>query len=374
MLTPSRIAPLCMARHSTKPEQAAVAVSERSSRGTATVEGSGDRRPMVDRVNRLLDSGHESVERRMRFDVVDRRIAAVRRFNRFYTQKIGVLQEGLLQSPFSLTEVRVLYELAHRDEPPSAARLSSDLGLDPGYLSRILRSFARRALVARRISPSDRREALLSLTAKGRRALGPLEVRSSEEIRRLLGQLSEPQQARVVASMAAIEHDLGAGREEEPYVLRPHRPGDIGWVIERHGALYAEEYSFDEQFEALVARIAARFLERYDVRRERCWIAERHGERIGSVFVVRHTRTVAKLRMLLVEPRARGLGLGARLVDECIRFARDAGYARLTLWTQSILRAARHLYARAGFRLVHEERQRAFGQDLVSETWELRLR
>jgi DNA-binding MarR family transcriptional regulator/GNAT superfamily N-acetyltransferase len=284
-----------------------------------------------------------------------------------------VLQEGLLQGSFSLTEVRVLYELAHR-EGPAASDLSRDLGLDAAYLSRMLRAFQRRGLVKKRRSALDGRSSLLSLTQAGSKALAPLEERARQEIAALLRNLSAGQQRRVLDSMKAIEGLLGAGAARGPlFLLRPHRPGDIGWVVERHGDLYASEYGWDERFEALVARIAGQFLERHDPQRERCWIAEREGERIGSVFLVRGTRRVAKLRLLLVEPSARGMGVGGRLVEECIRFARLSGYRKLTLWTQSVLTAARRIYQSAGFRLVGEKRHRSFGHDLVGETWDLEL-
>ncbi|MFL5312013.1 MAG: GNAT family N-acetyltransferase [Myxococcales bacterium] len=310
----------------------------------------------------------------MRATSLARRVDAVRSFNRFYTQKIGVLNETLLRSAFSLAESRVLYELAHREDP-TASQLAKDLALDPAYLSRILRSFEERALVRKRRSPRDGRSALLSLTPAGSRALSPLEERAREEIALLLRELPASGQGRLVESMRSIEALLGTGAQRAPaYVLRPHQPGDIGWVVERHGALYASEHGWDERFEGLVARIAGEFLEGHDPRRERCWIAERDGERIGCVFLVTGSRRVAKLRLLLVEPTARGLGLGGRLVDECIGFARLAGYRTLTLWTQSILGAARRIYQRAGFRLVREEPHQSFGHDLIGETWEVDLR
>lgn len=303
----------------------------------------------------------------------DRCVAAVRRFNRFYTQKIGVLEEGLLKSPFSLTQARVLYELAHRDRP-TATELCRDLGLDAGYLSRVLRDFEKRGLVAREPSEADGRQSLLHLSPRGLEAFAPLDARSRDEIGTMLRGLPPGDQRRLVEAMETVEALLGAGPEARaPYLLRPHRPGDMGWVVQRHGVLYSREYGWDERFEALVASIVARFIERYDPKRERCWIAEKDGENVGSVFVVKQTKTVAKLRLLLVDPKARGLGIGARLVDECVRFARDAGYRKLTLWTNSVLVAARRIYEKAGFRLVHAEPHRSFGQDLVGETWDLDL-
>jgi len=306
---------------------------------------------------------------------LEQRVEAARRFNRFYTRQIGVLHEGAYHSPFSLTEVRVLYELAHRDQP-TATMLGRDLGLDAGYLSRILRGFERRGLVLKTRSPADGRQSHLSLTAPGRKVFGPLNARSHDEVAAMLGGLSAAAQARVVGAMQTIERLLGDGAESLPpasCVLRPPLPGDLGWVVHRHGAVYAQEYGYNEQFEALVAEIVAHFVQRYDAKRERCWIAEQGGEPVGSVFLVERSKTVAQLRLLLVEPKARGSGLGTRLVDECVRFARRAGYRKITLWTQSELRAARRLYQAAGFHVVRKERNHSFGKDLVSETWELEL-
>ena len=305
--------------------------------------------------------------------VTEARIDSVRRFNRFYTKQIGVLQEGLLQSPFSLAEARVLYELAHRDRP-TATVLGSELGLDAGYLSRILRRLEKRALVAKTRSADDGRESFLTLTAVGRKAFSRLDVRSANAVRALLSTCSVADQRRVVDAMHEIENVLGAPRSLAPkVVLRAHRPGDIGWVIHRHGALYAREHGYDASFEALVAEIATDFLRKFDPARERCWIAESDGEIVGSVFVVRKSERVAKLRLLLVEPRARGLGIGRQLVAECIGFARQAGYRSITLWTQQGLDAARRIYEHAGFRLASEHPHRSFGQDLVAQTWEMKL-
>jgi DNA-binding MarR family transcriptional regulator/N-acetylglutamate synthase-like GNAT family acetyltransferase len=304
-----------------------------------------------------------------------RKVDAVRQFNRFYTRRIGVLDEGLLDSPFSLAESRVLYELAER-ERPTATELASALGLDAGYLSRILHAFERRRLVARTASADDRRQTLLKLTQQGARAFATLEGRTREQIGAMLVDLRPADQRRLIDAMRTIEHllDGAAAPTSEPYLLRPHQPGDMGWVVHRHGLLYAQEYGYDEHFEALVAKIVASFLERFDPRRERCWIAERHGEMVGSVFLVKKSKTVAKLRLLLVEPSARGLGIGARLVSECVRFAKQAGYQTITLWTQSELTAARHLYERAGFRLTRKKRHDSFGKkNLIAETWDLTL-
>jgi DNA-binding MarR family transcriptional regulator/N-acetylglutamate synthase-like GNAT family acetyltransferase len=314
---------------------------------------------------------------------LDRRVGAVRRFNRFYTRKIGVLREGAYRSPFSLTQVRVLYELAHRDRP-TATELGRDLGLDAGYLSRILRGFERRGLVVKTPSPADGRRSHLALTAHGKRAFAPLDARSHDEVAAMLAGLSGTEQGRIVGAMHTIQELLGdrdtrsppsppSPPPPSPYVLRAPQPGDLGWVVHRHGALYAREYGYDEEFEGLVAEIVARFVQRYDAKRERCWIAERDGENIGCVFLVKKSPTVAQLRLLLVEPAARGSGLGTRLVGECVRFARQAGYRRLVLWTQSELRAARRLYEAAGFALIRKERHRSFGKDLVAETWALEL-
>jgi DNA-binding MarR family transcriptional regulator/GNAT superfamily N-acetyltransferase len=302
-------------------------------------------------------------------------VEVVRRFNRFYTQKIGVLEEGLLHSPFTLGQVRVLYELAHR-ERPTATELAKELGLDAGYLSRMLRGFEQSKLIEKKPSESDGRQSLLALTDVGRRTFAPLNEKAQQEIAAMLKNLSRADQNRLMSAMRTIEGLLGRGPEEPAtpaYILRPHQPGDMGWVVHRHGVLYADEYGWDERFEALVAGIVAEFIQNFDSRRERCWIAERDGEIVGSVFLVQKSKTAAKLRLLLVEPSARGLGIGARLVAECVRFARQAGYRSITLWTQSMLSAARHIYKKAGFRLIHKEAHNSFGHDLVGETWELKL-
>lgn len=306
---------------------------------------------------------------------LEHRIRTVRRFNRFYTRQIGVLNEGVFRSPFSLIEVRVLYELAHRAKP-TATELADDLGLDAGYLSRILREFGRRGLVRKSPSSTDARQRHLSLTALGRKIFAPLDARSGEEVGAMLAHLSSPDQSRLISAMETIEKLLGPPQEsanpsKPPYLLRPHQPGDMGWVIHRHGALYAQEYGYDENFEALVAEIAAKFIRHFDPKCERCWMAERDGEIVGSVFLVKKSKAVAKLRLLLVEPGARGMGIGARLIAECIRFARQTGYRKISLWTQSELKAARKLYQRAGFSLTGKKRHHSFGRNLVAETWEL---
>jgi DNA-binding MarR family transcriptional regulator len=308
---------------------------------------------------------------------LEQRTTAVRRFNRFYTRQIGLLQEGLLDTSFSLTEARVLYELAHRDQSTAAA-LGADLGLDAGYLSRILSGFAKRNLIEKVRCESDRRQSLLTLTKHGRKTFAPLEARTIAEVATMIGTLPVAGQRRLVSAMQTIQNLLGAqpesaGTDRAPYILRPHQPGDMGWVVHRHGALYAQEYGYDESFEALVAEIVAKFIQHYDAKRERCWIAERDGEIAGSVFLVAESKSVAKLRLLLVEPSARGLGIGARLVAECIRFARQAGYQKIILWTQSELDAARHVYKKAGFRVIDKKRHHSFSKDLTAETWELAL-
>jgi DNA-binding MarR family transcriptional regulator/RimJ/RimL family protein N-acetyltransferase len=301
-------------------------------------------------------------------------VAAVRRFNRFYTRRIGVLSEGHLGSAFSLAQARLLYELAHR-RAPTAALLGADLGLDPGYLSRMLAGFRARDYVARQPSTSDRRRELLRLTAKGRRAFAPLDARARAEVQRLLAPLGDADRGRLIAAMEAIEGLLQPPAPSPPAKarLRAPRPGDMGWVIERHGAVYDREWGWGTRFEALVAEIVTTFMARHDPRRERAWIAEQDGQRVGSVFLVAKSRTVAKLRLLLVEPPARGTGLGTRLVEACIHFGRAAGYRRIVLWTQSILGPARHIYAKSGFALVAQGPNREFGKGLVSETWALDL-
>ena len=301
------------------------------------------------------------------------RVETVRRFNRFYTKQIGVLHEKLLRSPFSLTEGRVIYELAHHEQT-TATELVNELGLDGGYVSRILRKFEKRGLLAKQPSATDGRLSILQLTGKGRKAFATIDARSCRQIEAALKGLSTAGQNRLVEAMNAIARMLGAQPEPRvPYLLRPHHPGDMGWVVHRHGVLYAEEYGWDERFEALVAGIVSNFIQRYDPKRERCWIAEREGEIVGSVFLVKKSKIAAKLRLLLVEPEARGLGIGTRLVQECSRFARQAGYRKIVLWTNSVLHAARHIYQAAGYRLVREEPHHSFGHDLIGETWELKL-
>lgn len=311
----------------------------------------------------------------MSIEICAERVDAVRRFNRFFTRRIGVLREGLLHSPYSLTEARILFDLAQRDDL-TATELGRALGLDAGYLSRTLARLEQQGLVDRTRSEDDGRARLLRLTAAGRDAFALLDRRSREEVAEMLSDLGEGDQRRLLAAMRTIEGILDKGvrfKYAEPFFLRPHEPGDMGWVVHRHGALYAQEYGWDERFEALVAGIVSEFINHYDPRRERCWIAEMNGEIVGSVFVVRASETVAKLRLLLVEPSARGLVLGTRLVEECIRFARRAGYQKMVLWTNSVLVDARRIYERAGFTLVAQEAHHSFGHDLIGETWELDL-
>ncbi len=301
------------------------------------------------------------------------RIRAVRHFNRFFTRRIGVLHEGLLHSPFSLTESRVIYELANRRDP-AVSDLVRELGLNPGYLSRILSGFERQGLVRKTRSIRDGRQRLLRLTPKGREAFDLINARSQEEVGEMLQNLSPGDQERLLEAMKTIETVFGQGlKYSEPFFLRPHQPGDMGWVAHRHGVLYAREYGWDARFEALVAGIVAEFIKNFDPALERCWIAEMNGEMVGSVFVVKAGPNTAKLRLLLVEPTARDLGLGSRLVRECIRFAKEKGYRTLTLWTNSVLTAAVHIYEKNGFTLVREEEHRSFGYDLVGQYWELRL-
>lgn len=302
-------------------------------------------------------------------DMIDR----VRHYNRFFTRQIGVLREGLLHSPFTLTEARILFELA-RSESQTATDLCRELGLDAGYLSRTLARFEQQGLIEKIRADHDGRQRLLNLTKEGRDAFSLLDRRSRDEVAEMLNGLSEENRQNLLKAMHTIESILDKGLKfSEPFYLRPHEPGDMGWVTHRHGVLYAREYGWDERFEALVAQIVADFISNYRPERERCWIAEMNGEIVGSVFVVQGGETEAKLRLLLVEPKARGLGLGTRLVQECIRFSRRAGYRKLILWTNSVLKEARHIYQKTGFTLVAREDHHSFGHDLTGETWELVL-
>ncbi len=300
-------------------------------------------------------------------------VEAVRQFGRFYTRRIGVLRGGLLESPYSLAEARVVYELARR-ESATATLLAAELDLDMGYLSRLLGRLQKHRLLASEPSTEDGRVKVLSLSPEGRTAFGALDAASRRQVEEILLDLSEEERRRLVRAMGSIQRILGPAEEERvPYMLRSHQPGDMGWVVERHAVLYSREYGWDEQFEALVAEIVAKFLRKFDARREHCWIAEREGVNVGSVFLVRKSDTVGQLRLLLVEPEARGLGIGKRLVAECTRFARQAGYRKITLWTNDVLGAARHLYEEEGYRLVKEEPHHSFGHDLVGQHWELTL-
>jgi DNA-binding MarR family transcriptional regulator/GNAT superfamily N-acetyltransferase len=299
------------------------------------------------------------------------RIDAVRSFNRFYTRRIGALQQGYMGSAFPLPQCRVIYELGQRGEA-TASELGAELDLDLGYLSRLLQTLRRQGVVQGEAAKEDARRVRLSLTAKGRKVFQMLDGRSRDLVADMLGELPAPEQARLVGAMQAVELVLEK-KPAAPITLRAPRPGDMGWVIQRHGVLYSQERGWDERFEALVAEIAARFINEFDEKRERCWIAEMDGEPVGCVFVVEASRTVAQLRLLLVEPRARGRGLGRRLVEECIAFSRARGYRKLVLWTQSTLTEARRIYAATGFRKAKVEKHAEFGVKLTGEYWELTL-
>jgi DNA-binding MarR family transcriptional regulator/GNAT superfamily N-acetyltransferase len=304
---------------------------------------------------------------------ISERVEVVRHFNRFYTRQIGVVTEQYLSSPFSVTEARVIYELAHR-QPTTASEIGAELGLDAGYLSRILRDFKKRDLIAKQSSEIDSRKSILQLSEKGRDAFTLLNTRSQSAIEAMLNKVSPDNQNRLTRAMHTIEELLGTKPVKNVVsILRAPQPGDMGWVVQRHGVLYAEEYGWDVQFEALVADIVARYIQNNDPQKEHCWIAEKDGENIGSVFLVKKSDSIAKLRLLLVEPKARGLGVGTCLVEECIRFARQTGYKKITLWTNRVLVAARQIYKKTGFCLVEEEPHHSFGHDLIGETWELNL-
>jgi DNA-binding MarR family transcriptional regulator/GNAT superfamily N-acetyltransferase len=305
------------------------------------------------------------------------RIAAVRRFNRFYTRQLGVRRKTYLDSPYSLGEARVLYEIASGGSP-TASDIGRALDLDAGYLSRTLRNFEKRGLIQRKASASDARQSHLALSQRGRKAFAPLEQRSQHETGAMLGWLAPADQARLIAAMNTIETLLGGTTPDHPpqqhqYTLRAPKPGDFGWIVKRHAELYAEEYGWIEPFEGLCGQIVADFVNKYDPKRERCWIAEMDGKNVGSIMLVKDSENVARIRMLLVDPKARGLGLGARLTDECIRFARRAGYKKITLWTHRVLTAARHIYEKAGFKLMRSEQHRSWGRPVASEHWDLEL-
>jgi DNA-binding MarR family transcriptional regulator/GNAT superfamily N-acetyltransferase len=303
------------------------------------------------------------------------RIAAVRGFNRFYTRQIGVLRKTFLDSPYSLAEARVLYEIAGR-RAPTASDVGRALDLDAGYLSRVLRTFEKRGLIERKVSASDARRSHLTLSARGRAAYAPLEQRSQRDMAAMLGKLEPAEQERLVAAMTTIETLLGGEPRPAPgatYILREPRPGDFGWIVKRNAEIYANEYGWQPPFEGVCAQIVADFANKFDPRWERCWIAEMDGDNVGCIFVARDSDTTARIRLLIVEPKARGLGLGARLVDECLGFARSAGYTKMTLWTHSVLTAARHIYEKAGFKLVRTEKHKDWGPSVVSEHWDLGL-
>ena len=303
---------------------------------------------------------------------IRKQVNAIRAFNRFYTRKIGVL-DGMASSPFSLAEARVLYELANRRQP-TATDIRKGLGLDAGYMSRMLRDFERRKFVTRKRSEKDERQRFLSLTSKGRSAFAPLDARSNRDVAAMLEDLSPTERRQLVDSVQTVRRLLGDLAEAKTsYLLRPHQPGDMGWIVHRQAILYADEYGWDGTYEALAAEIVAQFIKNYDPKCEHAWVAEKDGERVGAVFVAKGSDQIVRLRLLHVERQARGLGIGKRLVEECIRFARQVGYEKMTLWTQSILNAARHIYKNAGFQVVHEEKHHSFGKDLTAETWELNL-
>ena len=309
--------------------------------------------------------------------IAARRVAAVRRFNRFYTRQIGVLRRNFLDSPYSLSEARVLYEIAS-GASPTASAIGRALDLDAGYLSRVLRNFERQGLIRRNPAPNDARQSHLALSARGRQAFAALDRRSQRDVAAMLEKLAPAEQAPLIAAMNTIETLLGAKTPAAPPPaastgLRAPVPGDFGWIVKRHAEIYAQEYGWTAPFEGLCAQIVADFSNKNDPKRERCWIAALDNENVGCVFLVQDSAKVARIRLLLVDPKARGLGLGARLVDECVRFARRAGYKKITLWTHSVLKAARHIYQKAGFRLMRTERHRSWGRPVVSEHWDLDL-
>ena len=301
------------------------------------------------------------------------RIEAVRRFNRFYTRQIGLLQEGLAKSTFSLPQARIIYELAQHNNI-TATQLCEELGFDPGYLSRLLKELKNREIIHKKPSDTDGRKHLITLSEKGQAEYSKLKVSTQQETQSMISRLPEEHQRKLLEAMHTIESLLDTNPSKKTsYLLRPHQPGDIGWVIQAHGRLYNQEYNWDESFEGLAAEIAGQFLKNYDHRRERCWIAEIDGVIVGSVFLMQKSDSVAQLRMLLIEPKARGLGIGKRLVQECTRFATQVGYEKIMLWTNSVLHTARHLYQREGYQLITEKPHHSFGHDLVGETWELAL-
>ncbi len=308
--------------------------------------------------------------------IAEHRIAAVRRFNRFYTRQIGVLRKTFLDSPYSLGEARVLYEIAS-GQAPTASAIGRALDLDAGYLSRVLRNFERHGLIARKTSARDARQSHLTLSPRGRKTFAPLDARSQRDTGAMLGWLEAADQARLIAAMNTIETLLGGKADLPPpqqrIVLRAPRAGDFGWIVQRHAELYAQDYGWVAPFEGVCAKIVADFVNKHDPKRERCWIAAMDGENVGCVFLVADSDTVARIRLLLVEPKARGRGLGDKLTAEAVRFARRAGYKKITLWTHSVLSAARHIYEKAGFKLMRSEKHRSWGRPVVSEYWDLEL-
>lgn len=306
--------------------------------------------------------------------ISEERIYTVRNFNRLITRKVGALREDLLHSPYSLTESRIIFELANSGNP-TAVELTKELGLNAGYLSRILTRLEEQEIIEKVRSELDARQRILRLTSEGWKVFELLNKRSDDEVAELLNELSEREQQRLITAMETIMGLLDGKdfKYSEPYFLRQNEPGDMGWIVHKHGVIYAEEYGWDERFEALVSQIVADFINNYKSNKERCWIAEMDGEIVGSVLVIQDNEKVAKLRLLLVDPKARGLGLGTKLVEECIRFARRTGYEKLVLWTNSVLSEARHIYQKKGFKLVAEEKHHSFGHDLIGQTWELQL-
>jgi DNA-binding MarR family transcriptional regulator/N-acetylglutamate synthase-like GNAT family acetyltransferase len=309
--------------------------------------------------------------------IAEDRVAKVRRFNRFYTRQLGVLRKTYLDSPYTLGEARLLYEIAH-GKAPTASDIGRALDLDAGYLSRTLRNFEKRGLIERKTSASDGRQSHLALSPRGRKSFAPLERHSQRDTAAMLARLKPADEARLIAAMTTIEELLGGSvasdaRSPRQYRLREPQPGDFGWVVKRHAELYRQEYGWGAPFEGVCAQIVADFVNKFDRKRERCWIAEMDGDNVGSIMLAKETERVARIRLLLVDPKARGLGLGRQLTDECIRFARRAGYQNITLWTHSVLTAARHIYQKAGFTLMRSEQHRSWGRPVVSEHWDLDL-
>lgn len=303
----------------------------------------------------------------------DQRIRAIRQFNRFITRKVGALQEGLLHSSYSLAEVRVMFELAHRNDL-TAAQLTKELGIDAGYLSRILGKFDQRGFINKIRSETDGRKMILQLTEKGMDAYAPLNQRSNEEIAEMLAEIPDADQQRLLEAMQTVERLLTSDfKYAEPFMLRSHFPGDMGWIIYKHGVLYSREYGWDERFEAAVSQIAADFINNYNPEKEHCWIAEMGGDNVGSIVLAQENENTARIRLLIVDPKARGMGVGSRLVEEAVRFAKRKGYQRIVLWTNHVLKEARHIYRSKGFQLVFEEEHNNFGPTLIGETWELQL-